>query len=261
MGARLDQHFLVDTRVRDAVAACADIGPQDDVLEIGPGRGMLTQALLRRPRQVVAVEKDERLAARLPEALEFPAHLRVIRADFLDIDMDSLGPGPWKVVANLPYAVATPILQRLLPWPHWQVAVLMFQKEVAERITAPPGGGDYGLLTLSTALHAEAEIVLEVPRESFAPRPKVASAVVRFHRRQAPLAPEPEQAAFFRVAHLAFSQRRKMAQGLLARGLGISRQNVAAAFLAEGIAPGARAQDIAFEGFQGLARRLILGGG
>ena len=241
MGARLDQHYLVDTKVRDAIAACAGIEPADSVLEIGPGRGILTAALLPRARAVVAVELDGLLAAQLGAALGEPANLRVVNADFLEFELESLGPGPWKVAANLPYAVATPILQRLLPWPRWSTAVLMFQKEVAERIAARPGGGDYGLLTLSVAIHAEAELLLEVSRESFRPRPQVASAVVLLKRRPEPLVPAAEQAAFFRVAKTAFGQRRKMALGVLFRGLGLERDKVAAAFAELGIAASARA--------------------
>jgi 16S rRNA (adenine1518-N6/adenine1519-N6)-dimethyltransferase len=256
MGARLDQHYLVDAAVRDAIAAAADIGPHDSVLEIGPGRGILTSALAGRAGAVVAVELDELLAAQLPAALGSPANLRVVNADFLEFDLESLGPGPWRIAANLPYAVGTPILQRLLPWPHWTTAVLMFQKEVAERIAARPGGADYGLLTLSVMVHAEAELLLEVSRESFRPRPRVASAVVLLRRRPQPLVPAAEREGFFRAAKTAFGQRRKMALGVLARGLGLERERVAGAFAELGISPSARAEEIPFELWRALARRL-----
>ncbi len=255
MGARLDQHYLVDSAARDAIAAAADIAPTDRVLEIGPGRGILTKALLP-AAAVVAVELDDLLAAQIAAALSNPPNLRVVNADFLRFELGSLGPGPWKVAANLPYAVATPILQRILAWPEWTVAVLMFQKEVADRIAAPPGGADYGLLTLSVAIHATAEFVVELSPESFRPRPRVASAAVRLARRPQPLVPPEEQKQFFRVARAAFSQRRKMALGVLASSLGLGRERVAEAFAAEGIAPAARAETIALEGWRGLARRL-----
>jgi len=259
MGARLDQHYLVDPRVRDAMVEGARLKPEDRVLEIGPGRGMLTEALLRRAREVVAVELDELLAANLSAALGRPPNLRVVRADFLRLKIESLEPGPWQVAANLPYAVATPILQRLLPWPHWSTAVLMFQKEVAERIAARPGCGDYGLLTLSVAIHAAAEVLLEAPRESFRPRPRVASAVVRLQRRTAPLVPAEEQAAFFRLARAAFSQRRKMALGVLSRSLGLPRELLSGVFADLEIEPSARAEEITLEGWRGLAQRLSMG--
>jgi 16S rRNA (adenine1518-N6/adenine1519-N6)-dimethyltransferase len=256
MGAKLDQHYLVDTKVRDTVAAAAQISSGDSVLEIGPGRGILTQALLPSARTVVAVELDDLLAAHLATTLGSPPNLRVVNADFLEFQLESLGPGPWKVAANLPYAVGTPILQRILPWTHWSTAVLMFQKEVAERIAARPGGADYGLLTLSVMIHAQAEFLLEVSRESFRPRPQVASAVVLLTRRSEPLVPAAEQAAFFRVAKIAFGQRRKMALGVLARGLGLDREKMGAAFADLGIAPSARAEEISFDCWRGLARSL-----
>jgi 16S rRNA (adenine1518-N6/adenine1519-N6)-dimethyltransferase len=259
MGARLDQHYLVDTNLRDAIAAAAQISPGDNVLEIGPGRGILTQALLPGARTVVAVELDELLAAHLSTTLGSPPNLRVVNADFLDFELEPLGPGPWKIAANLPYAVGTPILQRILPWPYWNTAVLMFQKEVAERIAARPGCADYGLLTLSVAIHAEADLILEASRESFRPRPKVASAVVLLRRRPEPLVPAIEQAAFFRVAKAAFGQRRKMALGVLSRSLGLERERVAGAFAALGIAPSARAEEITLELWRGLARNLSEG--
>jgi 16S rRNA (adenine1518-N6/adenine1519-N6)-dimethyltransferase len=127
---------------------------------------------------------------------------------------------------------------------------------VAERIAARPGGADYGLLTLSVAIHASAEFLLEASRESFRPRPKVASAVVLLRRRSEPLVPAAEQAAFFRVAKIAFGQRRKMALGVLARGLSLDREKVAAAFAELGIAPSARAEEIPFENWRTLARLL-----
>ena len=257
MGARLDQHFLVDEHVRDAIVGAVAIEPGDFVLEIGPGRGMLTGALLKRAREVVAVEMDERLAGSLTATLGSPPHLRVICADFLKLKLSSLEPGPWKIAANLPYAVATPILQRLLPWPHWRTATLMFQKEVAERIVARPGNGDYGLLTLSTLIYAASEIVLDVPRESFAPRPKVASAVVRLTRRLESLVPAGEQKMFFRVARAAFGQRRKMALGLLSKSLGLPRERVAEAFAVGGILSASRAEEISWEQFRGLAQSLF----
>ncbi|MFA6003206.1 MAG: 16S rRNA (adenine(1518)-N(6)/adenine(1519)-N(6))-dimethyltransferase RsmA [Elusimicrobiota bacterium] len=254
---RLDQHYLVDGKVRDSMVAAIGLTPEDRVLEIGPGRGMLTRVMLPRVRELVAIELDDRMAPQLPDAMGRPANLKVIHADFLEYKLAFMDPGLWKVAANLPYAVATPILQKLLTWPQWQDAVLMFQKEVAERIVADPGGCDYGLLGLSVAIHAQAHLLLDVPRGCFRPRPKVDSAVVLLRRRQQPLVPEPEQAGFFRVARAAFGQRRKMALGVLARGLGLPRERVAEAFAAGGIAESARAEEIALAGFRDLARRLV----
>jgi 16S rRNA (adenine1518-N6/adenine1519-N6)-dimethyltransferase len=259
MPARLGQHFLIDEGVRDAIVAAADVRPGERVLEIGPGRGMLTGPLLRRAREVLAVEMDDVLAPALPARMgELAARLRLVHADFLKLDLTELGEGPFKLVANLPYSVATPILQKVLPWPGWTSAVLMFQKEVAERIAAASGDGRYGMLTLSVLVFAEPELLLEVPRESFAPRPKIASAVVRLTRRAAPLLGERERELFFRVARAAFGERRKMAAGPLSRALGLDRGKVARALESAGLKPTCRAEEIPFAAFLKLPGALGL---
>lgn len=204
MGARLGQHFLADPKAVETIIAAAR--PLERALEIGPGRGALTRALCAAAREVTAVELDERLASRLAAP-----NLRVIQADFLRLDLSTLGPGPWTVVANLPYAVGTPILQKLLRWDGWDRAVLMFQKEVAERVAF-----EAGLLRLSVWLRADVEWILDVPRSSFRPPPKVDSAVVRLTRRPARLGPEME-ARLFDAARRAFGQRRKMLGKTLGR--------------------------------------------
>ncbi len=255
MGARLGQHFLTDESARDVIVAAACLEAGGRVLEIGPGRGMLTGALLSAAKMVTAVEMDERLAGSLPERLGSPANLRVVRADFLTLDLAELGDGPFTVVANLPYAVATPILQKLLLWARWERAVLMFQKEVAQRIAAA-SGGRFGLLTLSVLLRAEPELILEVPRESFSPRPEVASAVVRLTRRREPLLSGTEEEAFFRVAKAAFAQRRKMAAGPVAGAFGLPREKVAAAFERCGLKPTCRAEEIPLAAWLRLPKEL-----
>lgn len=251
MPARLGQHFLINEGVRDAILAGARLEPGERVLEIGPGHGILTREILSRGSDVLAVEMDEALAGALGRELgpEAGSRLRLWRRDFLKLDLSELGAGPFKVVANLPYAVATPILQRVLAWPEWSLAVLMFQREVAERIAARPGSGRYGLLTLSVLLYAEAEVLLSVPREDFSPRPQVSSALVRLRRRERPLLDERDQGSFFRVARAAFGQRRKMAAGPIAAGLGLPRARVAEALESLGLKPTCRAEEIPFEAY------------
>ena len=256
MGARLDQHFLINQEVVDTIIAAARINPSDRIVEIGPGRGVLTQKLISRAAQVVAVEMDDGLAPQLAEQFSGDPRLRVIHSDFLKLDLSLLGQDPVKLIANLPYSVATPILQRLLLWPFWTDAVLMFQKEVAERITAGPGSGDYGLLTLSVLLHARAEMVVEVPRQCFSPRPKVDSAVVRLIRREKPLLLGKSQENFFRIAKAAFGQRRKMASGPIAHALCLPRQKVAEALSRCGVSPACRAQEISLEVYLRLPAEL-----
>lgn len=258
MGAKLDQHFLIDEGVRDVIVAAAQLGADEGVVEIGPGRGILTRSILASGARLVAVEMDGVLAEGLLRQCQAQPGLRVIHSDFLKLDLAQLGPGPVKFVANLPYAVATPILQRILPWPSWTSAVLMFQKEVAERITAGPGGADYGLLTLSVLLHAEAEWLREVPRTCFSPRPRVDSAVLRLRRRPVSLIPSYKIDSFFKVAKAAFSQRRKMAVNPLAAALKLPRQRLADALRRCGVAPSARAQEIPLAAYLKLPSELGL---
>jgi 16S rRNA (adenine1518-N6/adenine1519-N6)-dimethyltransferase len=258
MGARLSQHFLRDEGARDAVAGLADAGPGDRILEIGPGRGALTGRLLATGAKVTAVELDEIIAGKLagmvgPEAAK---NLKTINEDFLRFDLRELGPGPFIVVGNLPYAVGTPILQRLLDWDGWTRAVLMFQLEVGERIVAKLGGADYGLLSLSVMARADAELAFEVPREAFMPIPNVDSAVVVLTRRATPRLPAAEEKAFWRLAKIAFSQRRKMAAGVLSKAIGRTRPEVDAAFRAAGLAVAARPEEIPFDAWRALARAL-----
>ena len=255
MGARLDQHFLTDPAAADNIVLAAGVRPGMSVVEIGPGRGVLTERLLAAGAAVTAVEIDHRLANSLPGRLR-DANLSMVCADFLRLDPASL-PSPCVVVSNLPYAVGTPIMLKLLGWPAWETAVLMFQKEVAERLGAEPGGRDYGTLTLAVGLKADVEYLMTVPREAFRPVPKVDSAVVRMRRLARPRLPEGlGEDEFTRLVRAAFSQRRKMAAKLVAGSLGLARGRVDAAFAACGIAAGARAETISLERFAALALAL-----
>jgi 16S rRNA (adenine1518-N6/adenine1519-N6)-dimethyltransferase len=187
---------------------------------------------------------------------EAAARLTTINEDFLRLDLRTLGPGPWIVVGNLPYAVGTPILQKLLLWDGWTRAVLMFQLEVAERIVATLGGADYGLLALSVMARADAELAFEVPAKFFRPPPKVDSGVVVLTRRTPPRLSADEEKKFWRLAKIAFAQRRKMAAGVLSKALGRTRAETDAAFTAAGVALTARPEEIPFDAWRQLARAL-----
>lgn len=241
--------------MRDRILAAARLGSGDSVVEIGPGRGFLTGELLRRA-PVVAVEMDERLADAMRLELGGAPDFRLIASDFLKVEPAELGRPPLKFVANLPYSVAAPILQRILSWDCWSLAVLMFQKEVAARILAGPGCRDYGVLAISVAVKAEAELVTLAPPAAFVPRPKVDSAVVALRRRQAPLVGPQDEGAFFRVVRAAFSQRRKTVVHPLAASLAMGRGIVGAALEACGIPASARAEEIPPEAFLRLAAEL-----
>ena len=257
MGAKLGQHFLKDPAALEAIVVACGAGPGVPVLEIGPGAGALTRPLLAAGARVTAVELDDELAAALPARVgALAAGLTVLNEDFLRVDLTGLGPGPWRAAGNLPYAVATPILQKLLPWEGWTTAALMFQKEVALRVAAKHGGADYGLLALSVRMRAEAELVLELPPSAFSPRPKVDSAVVVLRRRPACLIAPEDEPNFWRLARTAFGQRRKMAAGTIARALGLPRARVDEALAEAGARADARPEEIAFESWAALARLL-----
>ncbi|HET7850811.1 MAG TPA: 16S rRNA (adenine(1518)-N(6)/adenine(1519)-N(6))-dimethyltransferase RsmA [Pseudolabrys sp.] len=250
----LGQNFLLDLNLTARVARAAE--PLDTtIVEIGPGPGGLTRALLALGAQrVVAVERDERALEALQEiATHYPRRLEIVAGDALEFDAAAhIGGRRAKVVANLPYNIATPLLVGWLtaePWPPWyEMLVLMFQREVAERIVAQPGGKTYGRLSVLTAWRAEAKILFDVSPAAFVPPPKVTSSIVRLVPRDKPLACDSR--ALQRVTEAAFGQRRKMLRQSL-KSLGPNPQ----VLLAEaGIDPTARAEDIPVAGFAALAR-------
>ncbi|MFA7434516.1 MAG: 16S rRNA (adenine(1518)-N(6)/adenine(1519)-N(6))-dimethyltransferase RsmA [Gemmobacter sp.] len=257
---RLGQNFLLDLNLTARIARTAGDLTGCDVLEIGPGPGGLTRALLAAgARRVVAVEKDTRcLPALAGIAAHWPGRLEVIGGDALALDHAALLTPPVKVVANLPYNVGTELLLRWLTppeWPpFWESLTLMFQREVAERIVAKPGSKAYGRLALLAQWRSDARIVLTLPPEAFTPPPKVHSAVVQLTALPAPRFPA-DPAVLGRVTAAAFNQRRKMLRSSL-RGLA---PDIETHLRAAGIEPTARAEEIPLEGFCALARELAGG--
>jgi 16S rRNA (adenine1518-N6/adenine1519-N6)-dimethyltransferase len=208
---RFGQHFLEPAWVTKLVNSMKP-QPEDTFLEIGPGRGALTRPLLPRVRRIVAVEIDRDLAAALSGSDE---RLRIVEGDFLDVDLDEVlagEPSPVRVVGNLPYNISSPILFKLLAahdgGRRFKDATLMLQREVADRLVARPGTGDYGALAIQVALHADVERVLTLPPGAFRPPPKVTSAVVRLVFRHAAV-DVGDPAVFERVVRGVFLQRRK----------------------------------------------------
>jgi 16S rRNA (adenine1518-N6/adenine1519-N6)-dimethyltransferase len=253
----LGQNFLFDLNLTERIARAAEPLANTTVLEIGPGPGALTRALLALgvPR-VLAVERDDRALAALAEvAAHYPGRLDVVAADALTFDPRLHFPaGPVRIVANLPYNIATALLVSWLtvePWPPWyDCAVLMFQREVAERIVSPPGSKTYGRLSVLAQWRCEARILFDVNAAAFVPPPNVTSALVRLVPRAAP---EPcDRALLERVTQAAFGQRRKMLRQSL-RALNADTQGLLAA---AGLDPTSRAEDISIAGFVALARAL-----
>jgi 16S rRNA (adenine1518-N6/adenine1519-N6)-dimethyltransferase len=251
----LGQNFLLDLNLTARIARAGGALDGVTVIEIGPGPGGLTRALLAEgAARVIAVERDARAIAALAEiAAHYAGRLSVVEGDALEFDAPAhLAGGRARVIANLPYNIATALLVDWLtaePWPPWYDAlVLMFQREVAERIVAVPGGKAYGRLSVLAGWRCEAKIMFEVAPSAFVPRPKVTSAVVRLVPRAAPLPCDAQ--ALQRVTEAAFGQRRKM----LRQSLKTLGRDPLALLEAAGIAPTARAEEIPVAGFAALAR-------
>ena len=259
LGARkaLGQNFLLDLNLTRRIARAA--GPLEGVgvLEVGPGPGGLTRALLLEgAREVVAVEKDRRALPALAEiAARWPGRLRVVEGDALAVEA---GPAaPWRVVSNLPYNVGTELFSRWMegPWPPpWRSLTLMFQREVAERITAAPGTKAWGRLAVLAQWRAEARILFEVPARAFTPPPKVTSAVVLVRPLRTPRFPA-EAGTLSRLARAAFGQRRKM----LRQSLKAAAPDAAALCARAGVAETLRADDVTLEQLCALDRALAAG--
>ena len=253
----LGQNFLLDLNLTAKIARQAGDLSQVDVLEIGPGPGGLTRALLAEgARRVLAVEKDPRCLPALAEIqARYPERLTVLAEDALALDVGAHLTRPVRIVANLPYNIGTELLVRWLTpgsWPpFWQSLTLMFQKEVAQRIVARPGSKAYGRLAILAQWRCDAHIAMYLPRQAFTPPPKVQSAVVHLKALAQPRF-EADAKVLERVVAKAFNQRRKMLRAAL-RGL---VPDAEAHLRAVGIAPTARAEEISLEGFCALAREM-----
>jgi 16S rRNA (adenine1518-N6/adenine1519-N6)-dimethyltransferase len=251
----LGQNFLLDLNLTGRIARSAGSLDDHDVIEVGPGPGGLTRALLDAgARRVVAIERDHRCIAALSEIAEaYSGRLNVVEGDALATDMERLVTRPARIVANLPYNIATPLLVGWLqtePWPTWfDSLTLMFQREVAERIVAPPGGKAYGRLAVLAQWRTRPRILFDVDRRAFTPPPAVTSSVVELLPRAAPLA-EADPRALERVVAAAFGQRRKMLRASL-KSLGCDPLPLLEA--AE-IEPTRRAEELSVEAFCALAR-------
>jgi 16S rRNA (adenine1518-N6/adenine1519-N6)-dimethyltransferase len=244
----LSQNFLADADVLEAILDEADPGRDRQIVEVGPGLGLLTGGLLAAGASVTAVELDRGLAAFLRDrfATELETgQLRLVEGDALDQELTRLVEPPYEVVANLPYHITSPILHRFLGEPpRPQRLVLMVQREVAERIAAPPGGMSY--LSVFVQYHARVRIAFEVPAEAFEPEPAVRSAVIVLepYPTDDRLASAEEEDALWRLVQAAFRERRKMLHNVLTRQLPVEPARVEAALAAAAIAPDRRPQTL-----------------
>jgi 16S rRNA (adenine1518-N6/adenine1519-N6)-dimethyltransferase len=249
----LGQNFLLDLNLTARIARAAGPLAGVSVLEVGPGPGGLTRALLAQGANVIAVERDARAIAALGEIADrYPGRLAIIEGDALAFDPRTLTDPPTRIVANLPYNIATALLVRWLtiePWPPWyDRLVLMFQREVALRITAASGSKAYGRLSVLAGWRTQARILFDIAPTAFVPAPKVTSSLIELVPRRTPLPCSGD--ALQRVAEAAFGQRRKMLRQSL-KSLGVDSL---ALLTAAGLDPTARAEDIPVTGFVALAR-------
>lgn len=208
----LGQNFLTDRRVIERIVEVAEISIEDDVLEIGPGVGALTLALADKAGRVVAIEKDERVMSRLHELLDSRRNVELVFGDCLKIDYASYyRDKKMKVVSNLPYSISSPVILKLLKDREMcSSLILMLQLEVGERITARPGGKQYGSLSVLVQTFMDVEIKFRVPPSAFWPKPKVDSAVLKFVPLPQPRVPIKDEVLYEKVLRAAFSSRRKM---------------------------------------------------
>lgn len=253
LGARakkgLAQHFLVDQNALAKIISAADLNPSDIVIEVGPGLGILTTELVKKAGKVIAVEVDSKLASALQKKLSKYPHLNIINADILELDPAELigsKTQSYKVVANLPYYIAAPILRHFLEASHKpSVMVVMVQKEVAQSIVAQPG--EMSILGISVQLYGRPTIVDYVPARSFYPQPKVDSAILRIEVYSKPAVAITDVAGFFQIVKAGFSAPRKQIRNSLAQGLGLAPQEVAHLLKQAKISPQRRPETLSLE--------------
>lgn len=257
MSKRLGQNFLIDAGIVQGIVDAADIQPGDKVLEIGPGIGTLTQALCEAKADVTCVELDKRLPEILSHTLEAYDNVHIIQGDILKVNISEImGSGPFKVVANLPYYITTPIIMALLE-KHLPITdiVVMVQKEVAQRMAANPGSKTYGALSVAVQYYTIPKIALYVPPRSFMPPPEVDSVVVNCKVRPQPAVDLIDEKMFFRVVKAAFGQRRKTLNNAL-KSMGVDKNTIADILTRAGIEPSRRGETLTMEEFAAISNIL-----
>ena len=259
----MGQNFLTAAWVPQQIAAESGITAADGALEIGPGVGCLTAELAKTAGRVTAIELDERLRGVLGETLADFDNVSVVFADALKADLpaicaETLGERPWKVCANLPYNVTTPLITAFLEAGCFESVTVMIQKEVAQRLCAAPGTGEYGAFSVLVQWYAEPKLLFDVPPHCFVPQPKVTSAVVRMDRRVAPPASVDDEKLFFRTVRAAFAQRRKTLSNALRSAFSeLDRAAIESAMEETGLPPAVRGETLSIAQFAALSNALL----
>ncbi len=248
----LGQNFLVNPHFQEKMIAACELAPEDVVLEIGPGKGVLTRPIAQRVRKVLAVEKDDYLAARLEQDFA-GTNVTIEHADILEYPFEQLS-APMKVVGNLPYNIATPIIEKVLTFRHKFAAFYMtVQLEYGNRIVAKPGSKEYGSLSCFVQYYARARKVFKIPPSAFSPAPKVDSCFLSLRMRHEPADKAHDEEFLFKLIRACFSQRRKTIRNSLAAVYGKGETEKLLAEL--GIDPRLRAEDLSLEDYVRLARQ------
>ena len=251
---KLGQHFLTDRRILARIADALQLQGGETVIEIGPGRGALTDILAERAGRLIAVEVDRALAAMLRERYARRGNVIIAEADVLEVSLGELAAGPFVLVGNVPYYITTPILFHALRRPRAERAVYLVQREVADRLTAAPGSKEYGALTVNVRAVANAQMLFGVPAGAFAPPPKVESAVVRITPLPVPLVASDEEEPLRKLVQGAFGMRRKQMRRVLRSLRALDADQADAMLAAAGIDPTARPETLSAEQFVGLLR-------
>ena len=255
------QNFLTDKSIIDEIIEGADIGPEDTVIEIGPGIGVITREAARRAKRVIAVEIDKNLIPILDETLAGLDNVKIINEDILKLDTKKLisgeKPENVKIMGNLPYYITTPIIMKLLEeGVKAESITIMMQKEVADRIRALPGTKAYGALSVAVQYYCTAEKILDVPRSAFVPQPNVDSAVLRLFMRREKPAELTDEKLFFKCVKAGFSQRRKTLLNSMQVLKGTDRDLIRDSLEAAGIDPARRAETLTIEEFAKIANEV-----
>ncbi len=253
---KFGQHFLTDIKILTAIVDALAPTSSDTVVEVGPGRGSLTDILVERSGKVVAVEIDRALAQGLREKYHERSNIEIVEADFLETDLATSLGNDYLLIGNVPYYITTPIIFKALEPPIPRRSVFLVQREVAERMAARAGDEAYGALTVNVAVVAAIEQVLTVPATAFRPPPKVESAVVRLTPLKNPLVPHQSLSAMRSFVQAAFGQRRKQMQRVLRSVRGMSAEQAADILQESGIEPTARPEVVSPQEFATLFRLL-----
>ena len=265
-GRPLGQHFLSERGILERIADTAGLKPGDLVLEVGPGPGALTERLAERAEKVVAVELDAKLMPALAERMARFGNVTLVNADIMKADLDGIwenefGRRPFKVVANLPYYITTPVIMRFLESGLPVVSLtLMVQKEVAARLSSPPGSREYGAISVAVQFRTDARRAFDVPAGAFSPPPRVQSTVIHMAVRDKPPVEVADEELFQKTVRGCFSMRRKTLRNNVSAAFGINGEQAAGVLLAAGLDPSERAEQLGLPEFARLAEALSRAG-